>query len=108
MAGLPKHLPRAIIIAVPALAIVLMGFQCRKGGGGSGTGEASGEPIPVDAVFAERIEVDRTVDIAGAVKPLLRAEIAPRVMARITSVTVREGESIGLDQVLVTLDASIF
>jgi len=106
MAGLPKHLPRAIIIAVPVLAIVLMGFQCRKGGAGPGAGEVAGEPIPVDAVFAERIEVDRTVDIAGAVKPLLRAEIAPRVMARITNVTVREGESIGLDQVLVTLDAS--
>ncbi len=61
-------------------------------------------PARVGVVRAEEGEVAQTAEATGTVQAVRVAEIAPKVMARVAAVYVREGQRVRRGQVLVKLD----
>jgi len=98
----------AAIGSVAGLILLLLFMQGSLGGGKVGPedkgppGNAPASGAPVATV--QRRTIDDSAEWPGAVRALLRAEIAPKVTARILEVRVRAGESVRRDDVLAVLD----
>lgn len=58
--------------------------------------------VRVAPVAAEQLDLVR--ELAGSVQSIAVSEVSARIMAQVTSVTVREGDRVAKGQVLVTLD----
>jgi RND family efflux transporter MFP subunit len=79
----------------------------------AGCGEAPREPEPATAaatpagasyVVADT-QLTATFEASGVAEPMQRAALATKLMSRVTSVTVQEGDRVTAGQVLVQLDA---
>ena len=99
----------AAIGSVAGLILLLLYMRGSLGGGKVGPGDATppegtGAPGRPTATV-ERRAIDEAAEWPGTVRALLRAEIAPRVMARIIEVRVRAGDVLRRDDVVAVLDA---
>jgi RND family efflux transporter MFP subunit len=86
-------------LMLPALALVLAAAAC-------GSGEAARpaeRPAPPPSRVVQRESLTTVVPIEGTVAARRRAEIATRLMARVTSVTVNAGTAVRAGQALVRL-----
>ncbi len=96
-----RHPVSLVLLALP-LALGLAG--CRRGGHAEHSGPA-GSPLDVTVCAAVKQPISDYTEIAGQVQPLRRAELAAVVMARVSEVSVAEGDRVEPGQVLVRLDA---
>ena len=69
------------------------------------SGAASGPPVSVGTVRAQKRDVDVTLEATGTVSALNSVDIRPQVSSVITKVHIREGQFVKAGQLLFTLDA---
>lgn len=95
----------AVGLSVPGLAAV---SGCgKKGADKQAKGKRTGPPVvPVQTASVERGTIARRVAVTGNIVALQDVSLAARVSARVTSVTVREGDRVRAGQVLVQQDTT--
>jgi RND family efflux transporter MFP subunit len=69
------------------------------------SGAASGPPVSVSTVRAQKRDVDITLEATGTVSALNSVDIRPQVSSVITQVHIREGQFVKAGQLLFALDA---
>ncbi|MBS1241568.1 MAG: hypothetical protein H6R40_995 [Gemmatimonadetes bacterium] len=75
------------------------------GGGTPEPAPAAAQPMEGRAVTVRDTVVTEMFEASGVAEPVQRAMVSTRLMARVTEVTVREGDRVSAGQVLVRLDA---
>jgi len=63
-------------------------------------------PVPVNIVKVKRGDLVSSIHYLGEIKPLNYADVSSRILSRIVSVNVREGDRVKKGEVLVELDSS--
>ncbi|MBD3177103.1 MAG: efflux RND transporter periplasmic adaptor subunit [Armatimonadia bacterium] len=92
------------LVMAAGLATALVVAGC-GGEEAHGPQEAHKEPVAVETTTASLEGVAEYTTVSGRVQPLMRAELAANVMARVRQVTVTEGTRVEAGEVLVRLDA---
>ena len=98
--------------AAVVVAILVVGGAGKAFFGGGETHTAKAEspvagssPVPVTMETAEYVTAPRWIDATGTVKAEFESPVSTRMMGRIVSVMVREGDTVRRGQPLVQLDA---
>lgn len=95
----------ALTVALPNAAM-LAGCG-KKGGDAQAKGKRSGPAItPVQTASVQLGTIKRTVAVTGSIAALQDVSLAARVSARVTQVTVREGDRVRAGQLLVQQDTT--
>jgi RND family efflux transporter MFP subunit len=62
--------------------------------------------VRVERFTVHPVEMSRTLELTGTVRPSLTAEIAPKVMGKVAAVEVKEGDRVTAGQVLLRLESA--
>jgi len=89
-----------------ALMLVLPGMLVTTGCGGEDREgrESDLAPVAVDTALATMQEVPVVVRVTGAIEPAVRVSPGTKIMGRIESVTVREGDLVSRGQILARIE----
>ncbi len=101
----------ALLLLPGALTLAGCGKKSADGGAGGGGGggkhkNAGPTATPVTVADVQVGTISRTVPVTGNLQALQDVSLAPRVTARVTAVTVREGDHVRAGQVLVQQDTT--
>jgi RND family efflux transporter MFP subunit len=86
-----------------ALYVAVGGCGRRHGAEGPGS---SATPKPISTLTVAAVPTATEAEVPGTVQAVRQAQVAPRLMARLLSVKVHEGEHVRAGQVLAVLDSS--
>ncbi|WP_082596153.1 efflux RND transporter periplasmic adaptor subunit [Rhizobacter sp. Root16D2] len=105
-----KSLVGWVVAAVVVVAGVGYGLASRGKGEGTGgaaapSSAASGAPVSVSTVRAQRRDYEVTLEATGSVTALNSVDIRPQVASTITQVHIKEGQFVKAGELLFTLDA---
>lgn len=97
-----KMIKMALLIIVPASLALLVGSKIVALRQLSPPAQEAG--LPVETVAVSVGSIRECLNYTGTVESAHRASLSPRIMAEIKTVTVKEGDRVTRDQVLVVLD----
>ena len=91
-----------------ALALALSGCGQKGGGGGPGGPKGAGGPqsVPVQVTRVQLGTIATNVPVTGNIQALEDVQLSARTTARVTQVTVREGDVVRAGQLIVQQDAT--
>ena len=85
-----------------ALAVAVGVAAC--GGGHEASGTRAPEPVSARVATVRAIDLEQGVELYGTVEAARSAAVSSRVMATVTAVPVRQGDTVRAGQVLVEID----
>lgn len=114
MSDRSKRIWTASVLGVLVLAAgVAAGFMAARRSAPTGPTAAhpsasteGADPVVVDTDTARLTSLPAYAEATGVVRARTRADVAPKIMSTVTSVTVREGDHVTKGQLLATLDAA--
>ena len=100
---------RTLTLLLAAAAVAGCGQRGAGGGGQGGRGGGQGGPnqrIPVQVTTVKLGTIATSVPVTGSIQALQDVQLAAKTTARVTQVTVREGDVVRAGQLIVQQDAT--
>ncbi len=100
---------QAVALLLTIAAVAGCGQKGAGGGGGGGRAGGQGGPnqrIPVQVTTVKLGTIADSVPVTGSIQALQDVQIAAKTTARVTQVTVREGDVVRAGQLVVQQDAT--
>jgi RND family efflux transporter MFP subunit len=111
----------AVSVSVTIVVLALLGAMVVRAVGAKRTQQAAAaaaasapktlptlELLPADIVTAQKLSLERVVQVSGSVRAVSSAFVKAKVAAEITRIAVREGDAVRAGQVLVQQDTTEF